>query len=235
MSEENQSQPIDRQELKRVLEAILFASEKPLSAQELKEAFENEPSITQIEESLDELGQDYQSQNRGFMLIQIAGGHQIVTDPRFSIYLKRFYQAREKKKLSQVVLETLSIIAYRQPATRADIEFIRGVNVDNAVRTLMDRGLVKIVGRKEVPGRPMLFGTTKEFLDHFGLGSLKELPALAEFTEKDIDPGLLPPEFKMDQEPISEYPSEIRQDVQDALSEDGEQKPVGCDNTEGSL
>ena len=155
--------------LKFILEAVLFASEKPLSTEELREAFEESISVKEINEALEILKTDYQSQGRGFQLVEIAGGFQIVTDPRFAGYLKRFYQEREKKKLSQATLETLSIIAYRQPVTRADMEFIRGVNVDGALKTLVEKDLVKIVGRKEVPGRPMLYGTTDRFLEHFGL------------------------------------------------------------------
>jgi segregation and condensation protein B len=105
-----------------------------------------------------------------------------------------FLQAKDKKKLSQASLETLSIIAYKQPLTRAEIEFIRGVNVDGAIKTLLEKGLVRISGRKEVPGRPILYSTTKDFLDHFGLGSLKDLPKLAEFSEKDIE---LPEHLKL--------------------------------------
>ena len=193
---------MENDELKVVLEALLFASDRPLSIEEMKEAFsasggEERVNASDILESLSALKADYEKQGRGFRLFEIAGGYQLVTDSRLAPYLKRFYQEREKKRLSQASLETLSVIAYRQPVTRADIEFIRGVNVDGAIRTLLEKGLVKIVGRKEVPGRPMLYGTTKQFLDHFGLNSAKELPALSEYTLKDIEPHLLPPELKV--------------------------------------
>ncbi len=183
-------------ELKYIVEALLFASDRPLSAEEMKEAFEEKITSADIASSLDALKADYEEQGRGFRLFEIAGGFQLVTDSRLAPYLKRFYEEREKKRLSQASLETLSVIAYRQPVTRADIEFIRGVNVDGAIKTLLEKGLVKIVGRKEVPGRPMLYGTTKIFLDHFGLKSTKELPALSEYSLKDIEPHLLPPELK---------------------------------------
>ena len=183
-------------DLKNVIEAILFATERPLTIDDLKEGFEEKLTNEEISEILDQLKLDYENQNRGFRLTEMAGGYQLVTDSRLAPYLKRFYQEREKKKLSQASLETLSVVAYRQPVTRADIEGIRGVNVDGAIRTLLEKGLVKIVGRKEVPGRPMLYGTTKVFLDHFGLKSVKDLPALNEYTLKDIEPNLLPPELK---------------------------------------
>ena len=184
-------------ELKFVIEALLFASERPLTVEQIKQAFDENLSTEDISLSLEALKNDYESQGRGFRLFEIAGGFQLVTDPRFGSYLKKFYQEREKKRLSQASLETLSVIAYRQPVTRADIEFIRGVNVDGALKTLLEKGVVKMVGRKEVPGRPMLYGTTKEFLDHFGLKSTKDLPALSEYSLKDLDPALLPPELKV--------------------------------------
>ena len=182
--------------LRSAVEALLFASEKPLSVDEIKNAFEDGVSAGDIQASLELLKQDYEAQERGFQLAQIAGGFQIVTHPRFASYLKKFYQAREKKRLSQAALETLSVIAYKQPVTRADIEAIRGVNVDGAIKSLMEKDLIRMVGRKEVPGRPILYGTTRDFLERFGINSLKELPPLSEFTEKDLDQNLLPPQLK---------------------------------------
>ena len=177
---------------KFAIEALLFASEKPLSIQEIKSAFDD-MNVQDVQESLKNLKEDYETQERGFQLSEIADGFQIVTHPRFASYLKKFYQDREKKKLSQGALETLSVIAYRQPVTRADIEFIRGVNVDGAIKSLTEKDLIRMVGRKEVPGRPILYGTTKNFLERFGLSSIKGLPPLTEFTEKDLDQTLVPP------------------------------------------
>ena len=110
----------------------------------------------------------------------------MVTEPAFAEYLKKFYRVKSKDKLSKPALETLAIAAYRQPITKAEIEDIRGVNVDGVIKTLADRLLIRITGRKDAPGRPILYGTTKEFLDRFGLSSLNELPKLSEFTEADI-------------------------------------------------
>lgn len=183
-------------ELRSAVEALLFASERPLSLDEIKTAFEDSLSAAEIREQLTALKEEYENQNRGFRLVEVAGGFQISTDPKFSYVLKKFYQSREKKKLSQASLETLSVVAYRQPVTKADIEFIRGVNVDGPLKTILEKGLARIVGRKDVPGRPILYGTTKLFLEHFGLNSLKELADLSKFTEKDLDPSLLPPEMK---------------------------------------
>jgi segregation and condensation protein B len=184
------------EELKHAIEAILFASEKPLAPEELKVAFDGTVGVADIRAALEILKNDYASDCRGFSLTEVAGGYQIVTDARFAEVLKKFYQSREKKKISPASLETLSIIAYKQPVTKADIEFIRGVNVDGPLRTLLEKGVIRIAGRKDVPGRPILYGTTREFLVRFGLGSIKDLPPLSEFTQKDIDPNLLPPELK---------------------------------------
>ncbi len=186
-------------DLKGAVEALLFASEKPLSAEEMKSAFpEGEGSVSagDIKKAVEALKTEYEEQNRGFRVYEIANGYQIASDIRFAEVLRRFYISREKKKISQAGLETLSVIAYRQPVTRADIESIRGVNVDGAIKTLMEKGLIKIAGRKDVPGRPILYGTTNEFLEHFGLKSTQELPPLSEYSLKDLDPSLLPPELK---------------------------------------
>lgn len=178
---------------KAALEALLFASEKPLALGEIRQAFDADLSEADILSALNGLKQDYESQNRGFKLFEIAGGYQLVSDPRFADTLKKFYQSRIKKRLSRAALETLSVVAYRQPVTRADVEFIRGVNIDGALKSLLEKNLVKSAGRKDVPGRPMLYETTKEFLEHFGLKSLEDLSLLKAYTEKDLDPSLLPP------------------------------------------
>ncbi len=183
-------------EFKYAVEALLFASEKPLPVDQIAKAFGESVTVEEVRESLSILKEEYESQERGFKLFEIAGGYQLVSDPRFSQFLKKFYQEREKKRLSHASLETLSVIAYRQPVTRADIEFVRGVNVDGAVKTLLEKGLIRIAGKKDVPGRPILYATTELFLEHFGLNSLKDLPALTEYTEKDIAEHLLPPELK---------------------------------------
>lgn len=185
------------EDLKAALEALLFASEKPLVLSEIKHAFDVALTEPDILTALNGLKVEYESTDRGFKLFEIAGGYQLVSDPRFADTLKKFYQSRIKKRLTQAALETLSVIAYRQPVTRADVEFIRGVNIDGALKSLLEKNLVKVAGRKEAPGRPMLYWTTKEFLEHFGLKSLEDLSPLKAYTEKDLDPSLLPPEMKI--------------------------------------
>lgn len=170
--------------LKRVIQALVYVCDKPLTVEQVKEVTGSETA--DIRQAFEELRDFYAASASGFVLKEIAGGWQFVTDPEMAPYIRSYVQHRDQKKLSGAGLETLSIIAYKQPITRAEIEYIRGVNVDGAMKTLLEKGLVKISGRKEVPGRPLLYSTTKFFLDHFGLANLKELPKLAEFTEKDI-------------------------------------------------
>lgn len=191
---------LDQEEFKFAIEALLFASERPLTLLEIAQAFSGEeevgPTDAVLRRSLEVLRNDYESQRRGFRLLEIAGGYQLVSDPRFSETLKRFYQSRIKKRLTQAALETLSVIAYRQPVTRADVEFVRGVNIDGALKSLLEKDLIRITGRKDVPGRPMLYGTTRQFLEHFGLKSVADLPPLKAYGEKDLDPALVPPQMR---------------------------------------
>ena len=205
--------------LRSAVEALLFASERPLTPEEMKSAFEGGVSAADIREQIEALRTEYETQERGFKVYEIAGGFQLASDIRFAEVLKRFYQSREKKKLSQAGLETLSVIAYRQPVTRAEIEAIRGVNVDGAVRTLMDRGLIRIAGRKEVPGRPLIYDTTQEFLEHFGLKSIQELPPLSEYSLKDLDPSLLPADMKQEK-PEEETQATLTEEKEENESSD---------------
>jgi len=171
--------------LKKLLEALLFVTDKPITVAQMKDVCS--ATNDAIKKALEGLRKDCESQDRGVQLKTIAGGYQFVTDTALAEDVKRFFRMREKRRVSQASLETLSIVAYRQPVTRAEIEFIRGVNVDGALKTLLEKGLIRITGRKEVAGRPILYGTTSDFLDHFGLENIKDLPKLAEFSEKDIE------------------------------------------------
>lgn len=185
MTEESTARDIGVREVRRVIEGLLLVANGPLFSDEIREVTGASPAV--IRDAIEEIRLDCEETQKGYRLKELAGGYQFVTDPALALPVKAFLQAKDKRKLSQASLETLSIIAYRQPLTRAEIEFVRGVNVDGSLKTLLEKGLIRICGRKEVPGRPILYSTTKDFLDHFGLASLKELPKLAEFTEKDIE------------------------------------------------
>jgi len=166
---------------KYVIESLLFVSEGPLLIEQIKNVLED-LETQQIRALLQELKEEYERDGRGVRLAEIAGGFQMVTNPDFSSYLKKCYKHKRSERLRSPALETLAIIAYRQPITRLDIEVIRGVNVDGVIKHLLERGLIRIAGRKEVIGRPFVYGTTRQFLEYFGLNSLEELPKAEEFS-----------------------------------------------------
>ena len=137
-------------------------------------------NISNVKEVVKELQNEYIMRNSGIKIQEIAGGIRLGTNELYGEELKKIFQRRKKQKLSKAALETLAIIAYKQPITRTEIEFIRGVSIDGVMKDLMEKNFVKIVGRKNVPGAPALYGTTKEFLQYFGLKSIKDLPTLRE-------------------------------------------------------
>jgi segregation and condensation protein B len=169
--------------IESVVEAVLFASDEPISAARLAEIAGI--NAKQLHKIIDDLNEKYKTGNNAFRIEQIAAGLQMLTLPGYSHWLKKLIRAREDSKLSQPALETLAIIAYKQPIIRADIEAIRGVAAGEMIRNLMYKGLVKITGRAEVLGRPMLYGTTKKFLEVFGLNSLKDLPKAEELKKPE--------------------------------------------------
>ena len=166
-----------------VVEAVLFASDEPLAVERLANIVGT--SVKQIRRNVKNLNDKYEANNNAFRIEQIAGGYQMLTLSSYNHWLQKLLRARSESKLSPAALETLAIIAYKQPVIRTDIEAIRGVAVGEIVRGLMYKGLVKIVGRAEVLGRPMLYGTTKKFLEVFGLNSLKDLPKIEELKKPD--------------------------------------------------
>jgi segregation and condensation protein B len=183
--------------LLRVVEALLFSAQKPLSIHELAAAIkgagaEDELSPNEfgrateaeIAAAIEQLKIEYIQEHRAFQIIEKAEGWQLATDPAFAPWVRQLFPAPKPARLTAPALETLSIIAYRQPITRADVEAVRGVNIDGVLQTLMERGLVKIAGRAEIPGRPLLYETTQFFLDHFGLRTLDELPNAEELRKR---------------------------------------------------
>jgi segregation and condensation protein B len=159
----------------RTLEALLFSTHHPLTAGRLAELLDLE-STKPLRRAIKELNDQYVSTDRSFRVEQVAGGYQMLTLPEFGDILKTLHQREVDAKLTKAALETLAIIAYKQPILRADIEAIRGVACGETIRSLMEKHLVKIAGRAEIPGRPILYGTTKRFLELFGLNNLKDLP-----------------------------------------------------------
>ena len=164
-----------------VTEAVLFASDEPLTVNRLADIVGT--NVKQLRKLIENLNGKYEANNNSFRIEQIAGGYQMLTLSCYNHWLKRLLRARSESRLSPAALETLAIVAYKQPVIRADVEAIRGVAVGEVLRSLMQKGLVKIVGRAEVLGRPMLYGTTKKFLQTFGLNTLKDLPKIEELKK----------------------------------------------------
>jgi segregation and condensation protein B len=172
----------DMRALKGILEALLFVTAEPIPVTRFL-ALLGAVTKQDVDLALASLAQDYEQEGRGLQLAEVAGGYRIVTKAEFAPWLKRLEKVKSPSKLSRSALESLAIIAYKQPIVRAEVEQIRGVETSGVIRTLLERKLVRIVGRKEEPGRPIMYGTTKFFLEHFGLRDLSQLPPLREFKE----------------------------------------------------
>jgi len=214
--------------LKEVIEALIFASQKPLTVKEIVSALrsalddsDEEPvrAMAKLKEAevtafLEQLQGEYQHENRAFQLVEQVSGWAIVTKPEYAVWVRQLYPESKPTRLSGPALETLAIIAYRQPVTRADIEVVRGVAVDGVMQSLLERGLVRIAGRAEVPGRPLLYETTQIFMQHFGLRNLEELPNVNELRKVRLPSAtptttgeLFTPEAPADSAPVAESPA----------------------------
>lgn len=176
--------------LRAVVESLLFAADRPVPTGKMAEiinaACPGEFSVDghTIRREIDVLRKEYDEQRRAFQIEEIAGGFRMLTRPEYHQWVLALSSHRQQTRLSPAAVETLAIIAYKQPVSRATIEDIRGVQCGHIIRTLMEKRLVKVLGREEVPGRPLLYGTTREFLDHFGLKSIKELPTTEELPKE---------------------------------------------------
>lgn len=172
----NQTSPIGFEDARNAVESLLFVSKRPLSIEDIEEI--SQLGTDMISKAVEELSATYES--RGLQLIKLANGYLLATRPRYSSYIEKFLKSPVSVSLSQQSMETLSIIAYKQPITRAEVERIRGVLCDGVIKTLLEKRLIKETGRSESVGRPILYATTVEFLKHFGLHDLGELPPLDE-------------------------------------------------------
>lgn len=186
MSENSPTPPQDSSmsptEIKSILEAILFAANEPISIKQFSQVL-GDVSTHDIREQLIALEDDYQAANRSFQLIEIANGFQVCSRPEYRDWIEKFYTRQVRVRLSPPALETLAIVAYKQPVTRTEVEEIRGVNSDSVVNSLIQKGLIRIAGRKPGQGRSLLFATTDRFLEQFGLKNLSELPSIEEIEE----------------------------------------------------
>lgn len=184
---------MERDERRKVLELLLWMTDRPLKPAELLRVLgDDAPLEMELREELTQLGKELDERASPMQVVEIAQGFQLASRPAYSQWVRRLYKEKTALRLSPSALETLSIIAYKQPLTRGEIEDIRGVDVSGVVETLLERKLIKIVGRKEALGRPLLYGTTTDFMRQFGLRSLDELPRLEELIPSD-DAALAPP------------------------------------------
>lgn len=171
--------------IKAVIEAILFVTSSPVTDAQIKEVLKpTELTTKEIEKTMEEMNQEYFDSKRSFNVENIAGGWRLHTKSQYSSWVKKLLNIQSKDRFSAPALETLAVVAYKQPITKPEIELIRGVNVDWVLRVLLEKGIVRTIGRKDVPGRPFLYGTTRKFLEHFGLGDLKDLPQVQELRPK---------------------------------------------------
>jgi len=171
-----------RENLKQIVEALIFASDIPIAIEQIK-VFIEETTAGQVRKVIDELNLEYKQTNRAFKIVYVAGGVQMVSRETYSQWVRKLFKKKSKGRLSQAALETLSVVAFKQPVSRSEVSGIRGVNCDGVMHTLLERRLVTISGRGEGPGRPLLFRTTKEFLRYFGVNDISDLPKPRELEE----------------------------------------------------
>ncbi len=219
-------------EVKQVLEALLFVSERPLSVKELKDILKEDYSdIENIENLLNELKTEYEQMDKPYEIKFVANGWTFATRSNFSPWIKKLLKEKSVIKLSPPALETLAMVAYKQPITRAEIDELRGVESSGVLDTLLERKLIKIVGRKEALGRPLLYGTTQDFLKHFGLAHLSELP-LIEDMPKEVQQSDNPPEPELPFE--GEENMEAHENSKDESAEDTAKKTSDFDDIENN-
>jgi len=182
---------LESSDIKKAIECIIFVSDQPVSVDKLQQVF-TELERSDIRKHLKEMIEEWAALDRGILLEEVAGGFQFRTDPAYGEYVTNYNKRIKKFRLSRAALEVLAIIAYKQPVTRVEVESIRGVDSSGVINALLERRILEIKGRKEVIGRPFLYGTTSEFLEVFGLKSLKDLPTLKEIDEisKNLEPGI---------------------------------------------
>lgn len=233
--------------LKQIIEALLFATDEPLAVKEILNIlgdYEGELPQRRINEQsvlecIDQLNKEYESAGRAMHIVKVAGGYQFATLPLYAVWLGKMVKERSKRKLSVSALESLAVIAYKQPVTKPEIESIRGVNADYVIRSLMERNMITIVGRAATPGRPLLYGTTKEFLRHFGLNDLSELP-----KPREIDELMAEAEFEVEKQMLREQEAKAAaqredderddDDVRIVVTKDGKLHKVDSDDASES-
>jgi len=176
---------LERDEIKAIVENLLLAADQPVTLEHLRQTFSDKADKAQLGEVLNDLTADYQSKN--LQITEVADGYQLCTRKEYSDWVRKFLKLDKTFRLSQAALDTLSIVAYKQPLTRAEIDNIRGVDSGGALRTLLEKKIIGPGGRKDVAGRPFMYRTTRKFLEYFGLGDLSDLPTLEDFQASHLD------------------------------------------------
>ena len=222
---------MEREEIKAIIENILLAADQPVSEAQFKNLFGDEVEKVSFKSVLEELIDEYNSRN--LQIIQVAEGYQLCTRHDYSNWVRKFLKFDKTRKLSQPSLDTLSIIAYKQPLTKAEVEEIRGVDSSGVVRTLLEKKIISPGGRKKVPGRPIMYRTTRKFLEYFGLKDLSDLPTLEDFKESELEDQIPPDQTIL---PFDELSGDDSEEMADVASEKEAQSadPTEIDSSTGS-
>jgi segregation and condensation protein B len=216
--------PFSTPSVKQILEALIFASDEPLTAKDIIAIFdmleEGERPRRLSEEMIlghiETLNREFEETGRAFRIVKMAGGWQYATLQQFAPWLGKMLREKSKRKLSVSALESLAVIAYKQPVTKPEIEAIRGVNADYVLRTLLERNLVTIVGRAATPGRPLLYGTTRDFLKHFGINDLSDLP-----KPREIEELMAEAEYEVEKQMLKELEAKAREEGAEPATDPG--------------
>ena len=222
---------MEREEIKAIIENILLAADQPVSEAQFKNLFGDEVEKVSFKSVLEELIDEYNSRN--LQILQVAEGYQLCTRHDYSNWVRKFLKFDKTRKLSQPSLDTLSIIAYKQPLTKAEVEEIRGVDSSGVVRTLLEKKVISPGGRKKVPGRPIMYRTTRKFLEYFGLKDLSDLPTLEDFKESELEDQIPPDQTTL---PFDELSGDDSEEMADVASEEEAQStdPTEIDSSTGS-
>ena len=222
---------MEREEIKAIIENILLAADQPVSEPQFKNLFGDEVEKVSFKSVLEELIDEYNSRN--LQILQVAEGYQLCTRHDYSNWVRKFLKFDKTRKLSQPSLDTLSIIAYKQPLTKAEVEEIRGVDSSGVVRTLLEKKIISPGGRKKVPGRPIMYRTTRKFLEYFGLKDLSDLPTLEDFKESELEDQIPPDQTTL---PFDELSGDDSEEMADVASEEEAQStdPTEIDSSTGS-
>jgi len=222
---------VEREEIKAIIENILLAADQPVSETQFKNLFGDEVEKVSFKSVLEELIDEYNSRN--LQILQVAEGYQLCTRHDYSNWVRKFLKFDKTRKLSQPSLDTLSIIAYKQPLTKAEVEEIRGVDSSGVVRTLLEKKIISPGGRKKIPGRPIMYRTTRKFLEYFGLKDLSDLPTLEDFKESELEDQIPPDQTTL---PFDELSGDDSEEMADVASEEEAQStdPTEIDSSTGS-